>query len=929
MTSRPPSSADRGARRGEAVARWRAAIARVAATSRPLAARFEECTASLPGRVAPERLEAWAEAGLVVRAGAGWRGDRLAQELYAAAPRAVPLLADGDAGRWAALVLRCGAELEEVEFLRPLPSQIAGWDATLRTRWLDATLGCPTALALAAYRILPEALERVAAPSRLDLLAAWGRAAADGGAAALVRVTPLLGALLGGVPDGARAHAVGVAARVAAAFPAGVPPLLRNLPRLYDAADPARVDAWTAHGLDLAARHTQAGVAFFGLESRTSERVLAASPTAVALDEVQGVLRRLVHMLSGAPATPRASGPFHLRPPLEETAADPMVALPSAVDRLDTVEGNRRLYRLSAALVAGRRLCGTYDAFPGGTAVLRAPERPASLEGLFLLADGVRVAARLAAAFQGVGADLRWAGETLLADPVTTANVFDGLLALALCQAQPPSGVPAGLAATARLILPTLQALHDPAATAADALAVAERLAVLFPDLEGTEQGLGVLPDLVTVLLDAGAGGGVPNTGDDVGDDLAPGGPASPADDGLPAALEDALTLLVDAELGEGGGGRPLDPEALRRLLEMLGADALGQARGDVLAQAGLFVTQLVGKRLAEARPPVASDTPPQVVAGVPRRLRADASPVFLYDEWDHLIEDYRPAWCTLREVELPGDSGLYFDRALARHADLVPEVRRHFLRLRPERYRRVHGLEDGEVVDLDALVEAWVQHRVRRPASAKLYSSRRREERDVATLFLLDLSASTDETAPGSADRIVDITKDALVIMTAALEEIGDLYAVYGFSGQGREQVEVYPVKTFDERLTAAVQSRIGGLEPRGSTRMGTALRHALTRMAGVAAPSRHLVLLSDGFPQDLDYGTDRASHTYGIRDTAAALREAQRAGVRPFCITVDLAGHDYLREMCAPEQYLVIEAVADLPRELPKIYQRLIRAA
>ena len=98
---------------------------------------------------------------------------------------------------------------------------------------------------------------------------------------------------------------------------------------------------------------------------------------------------------------------------------------------------------------------------------------------------------------------------------------------------------------------------------------------------------------------------------------------------------------------------------------------------------------------------------------------------------------------------------------------------------------------------------------------------------------------------------------------------------------------------------------------------------------MAGVAAPSRHLVLLSDGFPQDLDYGSDRTSHTYGIRDTAVALREAQRAGIRPFCITVDLAGHDYLRQMCAPEQYLVIEAVADLPRELPKIYQRLVRAA
>src|SRR5262245_66603495 len=58
---------------------------------------------------------------------------------------------------------------------------------------------------------------------------------------------------------------------------------------------------------------------------------------------------------------------------------------------------------------------------------------------------------------------------------------------------------------------------------------------------------------------------------------------------------------------------------------------------------------------------------------------------------------------------------------------------------------------------------------------------------------------------------RVLRDVDDAMVIMAAALEEIGDLYAVYGFSGQGRDGVEVYPVKAFGERLTRAVQSRIG----------------------------------------------------------------------------------------------------------------------
>jgi nitric oxide reductase activation protein len=133
--------------------------------------------------------------------------------------------------------------------------------------------------------------------------------------------------------------------------------------------------------------------------------------------------------------------------------------------------------------------------------------------------------------------------------------------------------------------------------------------------------------------------------------------------------------------------------------------------------------------------------------------------------------------------------------------------------------------------------------------------------------------------------------------------------------------------VKGFGERLGPGVKARIGGIAPRRSTRMGAALRHALVRMAGVGARAKHLILLSDGFPQDDDYGEDRRSHVYGIRDTAAALREASAAGVTPFCITVDRTGHDYLREMCDQARYLMLDDVGTLPRELPKIYRRVVR--
>src|SRR5262249_58683028 len=138
MTSPPPSSA-------EARARWRAAAARVASVSASLGRRFEEHTASFVESVDPAQLDAFAEAGLALRAGGGWRGERLAQELFATARRALPMLAPADVGRWAELALRCGNQLDEGEVLRALPAAITGWDAEVRGPWPAGAPGAAAA----------------------------------------------------------------------------------------------------------------------------------------------------------------------------------------------------------------------------------------------------------------------------------------------------------------------------------------------------------------------------------------------------------------------------------------------------------------------------------------------------------------------------------------------------------------------------------------------------------------------------------------------------------------------------------------------------------------------------------------------------------------------------------------------------------------
>ena len=169
----------------------------------------------------------------------------------------------------------------------------------------------------------------------------------------------------------------------------------------------------------------------------------------------------------------------------------------------------------------------------------------------------------------------------------------------------------------------------------------------------------------------------------------------------------------------------------------------------------------------------------------------------------------------------------------------------------------------------------------------------------------------------------MIDVEKEAIVLMAEALRILGDQYAVYGFSGYGRDANDFFVAKEFDQPYDRAAEHRLAAFEPRQSTRRGLAIRHAVDKLVRTDARVKALLVLSDGYPQDCDYGPERGDRTYGIQDTMVALREAEQRGVHTFCITVDPAGHDYLRQMCPERRYLVIDDVAALPGELPKVYR------
>ncbi len=945
---------------------WCEAGARVAAVSRKLGAVFFESTAPIIDAIEPELLGEWVRQGIRLQGVGGWHGEFIAQAYFGAARQALRRLRAAELGAWAHLGVAVQPALREGKFFGDLPAGLGSLSVT------DRSVLFSTAIAVAAvnppaaamlYTQLPGALMRLQPIVRHQLLRVFQVVGALV-ASSLPDIVPVAGALVHDIPAPRRQAALDILLAVARDFPAGAVPLLRSLPVAYEEVPHAAVEQWVQRGLSIAAANEEAGIAYFGLQSRTSVKVLEAASTAATLTDVQGLLRKYVHMLSGQPVSIRADDPFRLRPPLEEFPLENEIALPLKIDLFATHEDNCRAYRFVAAQLAGRREFGTYDAaVPADTGgllrFLRAPEHPQLLEELFLVAEGYRIASALARTYPGLLREQREIAAGVLrhhaSEKVPSQSVLLDALLAALLTDSAAITLPPWLQPLAAVVAPCVAPLRDAQASADDSLRVAQALAAqLAPMEQRSELSFGDL------LLDKVAAEAMydPYMDDDLAgpSSEAPGTAVMPELPPPQSPPEDLQLQLGEQQEDAGGLTVPLSAEELQRLIDA-GADLrMKQGHGDDIEGLGLYISDLLGKLPAEQLEQLRQllNEPDSSGRPLPRRWleRRGEGASFYYDEWDFHIDDYRQRWCRLREIAVDGDAGEFFNRTLAEYAQLIPEVRRQFQRIRPEMYRIIKGLEDGEDFDLNAVVNARVDRRANRAPSPKFYVARTREERDVATLFLIDMSASTDEPVHKPAPpvypaddalpaldlrpvrpaapprRIIDITKEALVVMAEALAEIGDAYAIYGFSGHGRNNVEFYLVKSFNEPLSTAVKGRIGAIEPKRSTRMGTALRHATEKLASVNSRSRHIILLSDGFPQDFDYGQDRRSNVYGLRDTTAALREAEASGITPFCITVDKAGHDYLREMCDGSRYMVIEDITALPRELPKIYQRVVTA-
>ena len=792
------------------------------------------------------------------------------------------------------------------------------------------------------------------------------------------------------------------AASLASYTPEAVGSFLKSLPRILARISPSQVETWFQHGVSLLEENPDSGVAYFKLESARAEDVLDTLSSSIELEKVKGLFSTYSRALAGSSVELLPVQDLAVKNigwvSMEQASTDgKRIFLPPIVDREARKQDNFAWLKVVTTHQVGHLEFGSFELEFGQPATLfknlwpaLAKRRPRHAESgfttdmsaffdlfasrqlasdIFGAVEDGRVDTALLFRYQGLASHYRWVQTDALAHrpsiqdmPVQMAMV-ELLVRLSLdFDQQVP--VPIAYTRQARAIAALLKRVQSPTATVEDSAEATIRIYAVISKLPNDE----VSPE---DWEDQGFGGVEFEEGDTKGmvkqiaeerkqeedEQEQPGGYESPEEvdfrgDFKPEMVQLLTRIRGTEDVDEEEDRQMLSQEMLEELLKATAELELNE-EGDVVT----FAQNLLQEQGVDLPPARSSagyqDIPHQEERGGALDVKEPRS--YVYDEWDFRANDYRPRWCIVQEKQVLMGETRFYAETLQNYSGLMDQIRRQFEAVKPEMYRKVKRLPEGEDVDLDDGIEALIDLRTGLMPDEKIYWRRNKAERDVGVVFLLDMSASTAEaveeakrdaewdipTDPAAYaawlrvrrgeggrrqyKRIIDVEKESMVLLMTALEMIGDQYGVYGFSGFGRENVEFYVIKEIEEALSDQVKSRLDKVSPLHATRMGPAIRHAATKLEQVSAKTKFLFVISDGRPQDRGYSREGVEKEYAVQDTRMALMEARKKDITPFCLTVDRQGHDYLRTMAGDMGYEVLPDVMELPSRLPYLYRRL----
>ncbi len=289
----------------------------------------------------------------------------------------------------------------------------------------------------------------------------------------------------------------------------------------------------------------------------------------------------------------------------------------------------------------------------------------------------------------------------------------------------------------------------------------------------------------------------------------------------------------------------------------------------------------------------------------------------FLYDEWDFSKRTYKPEFCKVYpKVQLETDSA-YYKNTLLKNTSTLMGLRKMLTSVN-NKYQQKRRQIQGEEFDLDAITDLYVDIHSRHTPSEKIYLSKRKKEKDLSILILLDISLSSDGYAAGN--RVIDVEKQVSIIFGEILTEFNVDFSIDCFYSKTRNYTTYLSLKSFEEDWNKA-KHRIGAVEPSGYTRIGAALRHSGALLDERDSKNKWVILLSDGKPNDYD----KYEGKYGINDVKQALRELNQRQINSYALAIEAQAKYYLPQMFGQNHYQILTTPVELLESLVKLYEKI----
>ncbi len=293
------------------------------------------------------------------------------------------------------------------------------------------------------------------------------------------------------------------------------------------------------------------------------------------------------------------------------------------------------------------------------------------------------------------------------------------------------------------------------------------------------------------------------------------------------------------------------------------------------------------------------------------------------YAEWDYQIQLERPSWATVLEKRPRVGDLQIIDDITAQHKRVIAQMKFLLDAMQPQGVTRIRKLEDGDDLDINAAITSSMDIRMGMQPDPRIMMRSVRKIRDISVMVLIDLSESTNDKVAGQEHTVLDLTRQATVLLADAISKVGDPFAIHGFCSDGRHGVEYQRFKDFDQIYNEVPKARLAGMTGQLSTRMGAAIRHATHYLKRQRSAKKLLLVITDGEPADVDVRDPQ----YLRFDAKKAVEEAGRNGVLTYCMSLDPRADEYVSRIFGAKNYMVVDQVSRLPEKLPLLYAGLTR--